>query len=185
MAACAGVGLAGWLSRGDGAPGAPALVLTVAGSLLCVPSAVNVVVGPKPGRRRAHLIDAFLLAGLAVASWAHYDTVHLSLAPGHVALGESVRDATLRSRLVEVRRSADGHANVVLDVLEFPDPAAPASPGAAASGLVWARWPDGEATPSGATSPCSPANSAPRSDGGTPGPSTSLSTFATGVSTAH
>ncbi|MFH1690182.1 MAG: DNA internalization-related competence protein ComEC/Rec2 [Candidatus Eisenbacteria bacterium] len=147
LAACIGVGLAGFLSRGDGMPGVPAHGPTVAGLLLCVLSAVNAVGGAGERRGRALLADVALLAALALAAWAHYDAVHLALPPEHIAVHGGAGHVAVRSRLVEVRRSSAGHSNVVLDALELVDPSAPGLPGRPASGLAWARWPDGEATP--------------------------------------
>ncbi len=147
LAACAGVGVAGALSGGSRAACGPARLLAATGLVLCVPSAVNLVGGTGARRVRALPADVALLAALAVAAWTHYGTVHVALAPDHLALRERTGEVAVRSRVVEVRRSPAGHTNVVLAALELVSRSSPQEPGTAASGLVWARWPDEETPP--------------------------------------
>ena len=144
LATALGVGLAGFCAA-DGGPHVTLVrLLAPSGLLLCLPAAVNVF-----GRRhaRALLTDVALLGALAAAGFANYGVSHVALSPDHVGLKQIGVTVALRARVAEVRRTSSGHANVVVEVLELRDTLEPKLLREPASGLVWARWPDGEALP--------------------------------------
>jgi competence protein ComEC len=144
LAIALGVGLAGWCAGGCGAHVTLVRLLAPAGLLLCVPAAVNVV-----GRRhpRAVLADTALLCALVAAGFTHYQLSHVALSPDHVGLKQTGVTVAVRARVAEIRRTSSGHANVVVEVLELRDTLKPGLLRDTASGLVWARWPDGEPLP--------------------------------------
>ena len=144
LATALGVGLAGFCGAGWGVHVALVRLLVPAGLVLCLPAAVNVV---SSRRARAPLADLALLGALVAAGFAHYEISHRALPPDHIGLRETGATVTMRARVAEVRRTSSGHANVVVEVLEFTDALEPELPRGPASGLVWARWPDGEAAP--------------------------------------
>ena len=144
LATALGVGLAGFCAAGDGPHVALFRLLAPAGLLLCLPAAVNLL-----GRRhpRALLTDVALLCALIAAGFVHYEVSHTALSPDHVALKRTGEAVALRARVAEVRRTSSGQANVVVEALELRDTLRPGLLREPASGLVWARWPDGEAFP--------------------------------------
>ena len=145
LATGAGAALAGLAARGRVAPEFFAQTIPLAGLLLCLPAAVNLVVRARVRWTRT-AVDTALLTALFLAGWSCYGTAHVSLPDDHVWLGGE-RPVAVRARIVEVRRSPDGHANIVADVLELRSPADPGSAGGKASGLLWSRWPDGGEPP--------------------------------------
>ena len=144
LAIAVGVGLAGFCTAGCGIDSALVRLLAPVGLLLCLPAAVNVVGGRRPGAR---LADVALLGALVAAGCAHYETSHRVLPLNHIALNEVGVTVAMRARVREVRRTSAGHANVVIQVLEIRDALEPGRLHGPARGLVWARWPDDEAPP--------------------------------------
>jgi len=145
LATGTGAALAGLAARDQWAPALFLRALPLAGMLLCLPAAVNLVA--RPGARwKRTAADAALLGALSLAGWACYGSAHVALPRDHAWLAGG-RTAAVRVRIAEVRRSPEGHANVVVDVIELRDPTAPGVAGSSASGLLWTRWPDDSEPP--------------------------------------
>jgi competence protein ComEC len=164
--------LAAGFAAGSGAAKSPLrYVLPATGLILCAPAAVNAVrtsgldgtlrrkrsctrggrrrlsVAPRVPPSTALVGDAALLVALTLSGWSLHDASHRMVQADHVGAGATSAPVVVRARVVEVRRSPQGHANVVLGVVEVRDASAPGLPGRPASGLVWMRWPDGAGRP--------------------------------------
>lgn len=114
--------------------------------LLAVPAAVNCVHRHRAIPSAAMLaLDVSLLASLAVAGSIAYDAHHRLASPSDACLLPRGVPITATARVVEVRPSLSSGTRVVVAFERTGE--APAPPERAASGLVWASWPDAEEPP--------------------------------------